>query len=176
MANLRQLGRKLWTTMAAVRTGVLLLIVVVIVAAAGTLILQRPVTDADELQRAYSPQVLQVLDAIGLTDVFHAWWFVLLMLLVSVSIVAASIERFPNSWRFFARPYKYPEEGFRRSVAVQKSISIPDEETGLVAAERALQEVGLKRNGSFAAIIFLCSRSAIGSRRWRSMSCMPACC
>jgi cytochrome c biogenesis protein len=144
MANLRQLGRKLWTTMAAVRTGVLLLIVVVIVAAAGTLILQRPVTDADELQRAYSPQVLHVLDAIGLTDVFHAWWFVLLMLLVSFSIVAASIERFPNSWRFFARPYKYPEEGFRRSVAVQKSISIPDEETGLVAAEHALHEVGLK--------------------------------
>jgi cytochrome c biogenesis protein len=119
MANLRQLGRKLWTTMAAVRTGVLLLIVVVIVAAAGTLILQRPVTDADELQRAYSPQVLHVLDAIGLTDVFHAWWFVLLMLLVSFSIVAASIERFPNSWRFFARPYKYPEVGLKAERVVR---------------------------------------------------------
>jgi cytochrome c biogenesis protein len=142
MASLRELGRKTWATLAAVRTGVLLLIVVVIVAAAGTLILQRPVTEADELQRAYSPQTLRILDALGLTDVFHAWWFVLLMVLVSLSIVAASIERFPNAWRFFARPYKYPEEGFRRSLAVQKSISIPDEETGLVAAERALHEVG----------------------------------
>jgi cytochrome c biogenesis protein len=144
MASLRDFGRKIWSTLAAVRTGVLLLIVVVIVAAAGTLILQRPVTEADELQRAYSPQTLRVLDAIGLTDVFHAWWFVLLMVLVSMSIVAASIERFPNSWRFFARPYKYPEEGFRRSLAVQKSIPISDEETGLVATERALHEVGFR--------------------------------
>jgi cytochrome c biogenesis protein len=144
MVSLRELGRKTWATLAAVRTGVLLLIVVVIVAAAGTLILQRPVTEADELQRAYSPQTLRVLDAIGLTDVFHAWWFVLLMVLVSLSIVAASIDRFPNSWRFFARPYKYPEEGFRRSLAVHKTISIPDEETGLVAAERALHDIGLR--------------------------------
>jgi cytochrome c biogenesis protein len=144
MASLKELGRKTWSTLAAVRTGVLLLIVVVIVAAAGTLILQRPVTEADELQRAYSPQALHILDALGLTDVFHAWWFVLLMILVSASIIAASLERFPNSWRFFARPYKYPEEGFRRSVGVQKTIPIPDEETGLVAAERALHEIGFR--------------------------------
>ena len=64
------------------------------------------------MQRAYSPAVLRILDAIGLTDVFHAWWFVALMVLVSLSIVAASIERFPNSWRYFARPYKYPERIF----------------------------------------------------------------
>jgi len=53
------------------------------------------------MQRAYSPQVLRVLDALRLTDVFHAWWFVLLLSLVSLSIIAASVQRFPNAWRFF---------------------------------------------------------------------------
>ena len=46
--------------------------------------------NSDEMQRAYSPQMLRFLDAVGLTDVFHAWWFVTLMLLVSVSIILAS--------------------------------------------------------------------------------------
>src|SRR5215470_18354628 len=116
--------RKIWQTLSSIKTGVVLLITVVILSAAGTIVLQRPVTDADEMQRAYSPQVLRFLDAVRLTDVFHAWWFVTLMLLVSASIVAASIDRFPNAWRYFARPYKYPDRNFRRALATQTSIPI----------------------------------------------------
>jgi cytochrome c biogenesis protein len=126
------------------KTGVILLIVVVITSAAGTLILQRPATEPDEMQRAYSPQVLRLLDAVGLTDVFHAWWFVLMLLLVSVAIVAASVERFPNAWRYFARPYKTTDESFRKALPIQIQIPLKNEETGLVAAERALHRMGFK--------------------------------
>ena len=97
-------SRKFWQTISSIKTGVILLILVVIVSAACTIILQPLVTDSDEMQRAYSPQMLHVLDALRLTDIFHAWWFVLLLMMVSFSIVAASIERFPNAWRYFARP------------------------------------------------------------------------
>ena len=139
----RSIG-KIWQTFSAIKTGVILLIVTVIVAAAGTLILQRPATDPDEIQRAYSPQMLRLLDGFGLTDVFHAWWFVLLLALVSLSIIAASIERFPNSWRFYSRPYKSSDDTFRKALPLQQRIAIPDEETGLAAAERVLQKAGLK--------------------------------
>src|SRR5271157_4480999 len=112
--NLGALAHKTWRTFASIQTGVVLLILVVIFSAAGTIVLQRPITEPDEMQNAYSPQALRFLDAVGLTDVFHAWWFLGLMLLVSFSIIAASIDRFPNSWRYFSRPYKYPDESFRR--------------------------------------------------------------
>src|SRR6202521_5849879 len=105
--------RKIWQTLAAIKTGVILLILVVILSAAGTVILQRPATEAEEMQRAYSPHVLRLLDAVGLTDVFHAWWFVLLLSLLSLSIIAASVQRPPNAWIFFARPYKRPDKTFR---------------------------------------------------------------
>ncbi len=142
--NLGALAHKTWRTIASIQTGVVLLILVVILSAAGTIVLQRPATDPDEMQSAYSPQVLRILDAVGLTVVFHAWWFLGLMLLVSLCIIAASIDRFPNSWRFFSRPYKYPDESFRRASHPQKSLAIADEETGLVAAERALHYLGFK--------------------------------
>jgi cytochrome c biogenesis protein len=142
--DLRALGHKTWRTIASIQTGVVLLILVVILAAAGTIVLQRPVTEPDEMQVAYSPHALRILDAVGLTDVFHAWWFLGLMLLVSLCIVAASIDRFPNSWRYFSRPYKYPDESFRRALHPQKSLAIADEESGLVAAERALHSLGFK--------------------------------
>ena len=101
-------------------------------------------TEPDDMQRAYSPQMLHFLDVTGLTDVFHAWWFLGLMALVSLCIIAASIDRFPNAWRYYSRPYKYAEASFRRSAHPQKSIPIVDEEAGLVAAERALHSIGLK--------------------------------
>jgi cytochrome c biogenesis protein len=134
--------RGVWKTLAAIKTGVVLLILVVILSAAGTVILQRPATDADEMQRAYSPQVLRLLDGVGLTDVFHAWWFVLLLCLVSLSIIAASVERFPNAWRYFSRPYKSPDESFRKALPTQALIPIGNEEAGLSVAERVLQKAG----------------------------------
>ena len=138
---IRSASRKIWQTLSAIKTGVILLILVVITSAAGTVILQRPVTDADDMQRAYSPQMLRVLDVLSLTDVFHAWWFLLLMTLVSLSIIAASIQRFPNAWRFFARPYKSTDETFRKALPMQAQIPIPHEEAGLMAAERALRKM-----------------------------------
>ncbi len=142
--DFRAVAHKVWRTIASIQTGVVLLILVVILAAAGTVVLQRPATEADEMQAAYSPQALRILDALGLTNVFHAWWFLGLLALVSLCIVAASVDRFPNAWRYFSRPYKYPDSSFRRALYPQKSLAIADEESGLVAAERALHSMGFK--------------------------------
>jgi len=136
--------RNTWKTLSSIKTGVVLIILVVIFSAAGTVILQRPMTEPDDMARAYSPAMLRFLDAIGLTDVYHTRWFVGLMLLVSLSIIAASVERFPNAWRYFVRPYKSPDEGFRRVLPTQAHIAIIDEEQGLSAAERAFRRMHLK--------------------------------
>jgi cytochrome c biogenesis protein len=143
-------GKKLWKTLSAIQTGVILLIVVGAVAAAGTVILQRPLTDPEEMQRAYSPQVLRLLDATGLTDVYHTWWFLALLALVSITIICASIERFPNAWRFYARPYKTPDEHFRKALPLQKQIPIGDLEAALEAAGRIFRKhhVRTERVGS----------------------------
>ena len=134
--------RKTWQTLSSIKTGVVLIILCVIFSAAGTVILQRPMTDPDDMQRAYSPAMLRFLDTTGLTDVFHARWFILLMILVSLSIIAASVERFPNAWRFFSRPYKSPDETFRRVLPTHAKIDVADQELGLSAAERAFRKLG----------------------------------
>jgi cytochrome c biogenesis protein len=134
--------RKIWETLSAIKTGVILLIITVIVSATGTLILQRPNAEPEEMRRAYSPQTLRILDGLGLTDIYHAWWFVLLLLLVSVTIVAASIQRFPNSWRFFSRPCKSPNDGFRKTAPLHRNIQVEDEETGILVAARVCRKHG----------------------------------
>jgi len=140
----RSTVRKIWQTLSSIKTGVVLIILVVIFSAAGTVILQHPMTDADDMQRAYSPAMLRFLDVTGLTDIFHTRWFIALLILVSLSIIAASVQRFPNAWRFFARPYKSPDESFRKALPTQSQILVADEEQGLSAAERAFRHLGMK--------------------------------
>ena len=139
--NLLSIPKRFYKTFSNLRTGIVLLILVVIAAAMGTFILQRPVTDASKLQAAYSPQALQILDRVGLTDVFHSWWFLTLLTLVSLSIVFVSVERFPNAWRFYARPYRKTDAAFRAANRNKVELPIRNAEQGLNAAERALSKL-----------------------------------
>ena len=141
--GLSALWTKFYKTLASIRTGVILLIIVVILSAAGTLVLQRPTSEPGQLERAYSPSTLALLDRIGMTDVFHSWWFLTLLALVSLSIIFASLERWPNAWRFYARPYRCPEAHFRSALAHRTTIPIRDAAEGLEAAARAFRKVRL---------------------------------
>jgi cytochrome c biogenesis protein len=135
-ASPQTLSRRFWMT--------ILLIVAGLASAAGTFILQRPLTDPEKMQRAYSPAALHWLDALGLTDVFHAWWFAALLALLGINIVLASIERFPTAWHYFARPYRRPEPHFLVGLPVQREIPIDDVQTGMLAAEHAFRRMGFK--------------------------------
>ena len=135
---------KFYSTLAAVRTGIILLLIVVLFSALGTVVLQRPTTDPIEIERAYAPATLQWLDALGLTDVYHAWWFAALLGLVSLSIIFASLERWPKAWKFYAQPTLRPQPAFRSSLTFHREFPIRDTEAGLSAAERALAKLGLK--------------------------------
>ncbi len=141
--GLSALWTKFYKTLASIRTGVILLILVVLFSAAGTLVMQRPTSEPGQLERAYSPSTLLLLERFGLTDVFHSWWFLTLLSLVSLSIIFASLERWPNAWRFYARPYRYPESHFRAGVPHHTTIPIRDAEAGVDAAERAFHKLRL---------------------------------
>ena len=138
--SLSSIPKRIHKTFANLRTGIVLLILVVIASALGTFILQRPATDPDKLSQAYSPATLRFLDHVMLTDVFHSWWFLTLLGLVSLSIVLVSIDRFPNAWRFYARPYRKTDSHFRSSLLNKVELPINNAEAGLNAAERAMKK------------------------------------
>ena len=144
MAHTRNWKRSLWQTMGSIRTGIVLLILIGIATFAGTIIMQRPINDVNKLHQAYSPATLRWLDAFGLTDVFHSWWFALLLALLSANIVVASLDRWPVVWRYFSRPYRRAEPHFLASLSMQHEILIRDEAAGIEAAEAAFRSVGLK--------------------------------
>ena len=90
----------------------------------GTMILQRPMTQEGQIEQVYAPQTVRLLNALGLFDVFHTWWFILLLGLLGANITLASLERFPQVWRLFARPHVLADEWYVRQLPFRKEIPL----------------------------------------------------
>ncbi len=135
---------KILRSLSSVKTGVILLIVVVIASAVGTVVLQRPTSEADQIERTYSPQTLVWLDRLGFTDVFHSWWFATLLALVAVCIILVSIDRFPRAWKVLTKPYKSTDAHFRAVLPIQEKIAVKEAFPAIEVAERAFRRAGLK--------------------------------
>jgi cytochrome c biogenesis protein len=112
------------------------------------MILQRPMAREGQIEQVYAPQIVRLLNALGLFDVFHAWWFILLLGLLGVNITLASLERFPHVWRLFARPHLMADEWFVRQLPFQKEILLglhtPAE--ALTLASRKCSNLGYSPN------------------------------
>lgn len=103
----------------------------------GTMILQRPMAREGQIEQIYAPQTVRLLNALGLFDVFHTWWFILLLGLLGANIVLASIERFPQVWRLYARPHWLADEAFVRAQPFHREIPL-----GAHSPEEALARAG----------------------------------
>ena len=144
MAAKQTVWERVFRVLASLKTGITLLILVGLACATGTFILQRPLTEPENMVRAYSPAVLQWLDRLRLTDIYHAPWFILLMAALGVSIICASIDRWPKAWRMIARPYMRTDSHFRAVLPMQAHFAVANASQSLLATEKAMKSAGLR--------------------------------
>lgn len=120
------------------KCGLILLTLVGTAVVLGTMVLQRPMAREGQIEQVYAPETIRLLDHLGLFDVFHAWWFILLLGLLGGNIALASLERFPQAWRYFSRPHRVADEWFVRKLPFVREIAVgprPPEEVLVRAAE-----------------------------------------
>jgi cytochrome c biogenesis protein len=101
----RQSVALVWRTLRSMRTALILLLLIALASVAGSLVPQWPNTPDRVLQyRAAHPFWGTFFDRAGLFDVFGSWWFVLLVTLLFVSLVACLVPRSRALWRALRTP------------------------------------------------------------------------
>jgi cytochrome c biogenesis protein len=90
--------------LSSVRFGVTLLMILVLFSMAGMLVMQKNVEGFEKYFADLSPATRLLFGSLGLFDIYHAWYFNLLLLVLSLNIVLASIDRFPKAWTFVSKP------------------------------------------------------------------------
>lgn len=90
--------------LSSVRFGVSLLIVLVILSIVGMVVIQQNVQGFDAYYASLTPAEKLVYGRLGLFDIYKSWYYEGLLLILSLNIVLASIDRFPSAWSYIVSP------------------------------------------------------------------------
>ena len=135
--------------LSSVRFGVVLLCILVALSMVGMLIIQQNVQGFDSYFASLTPAEKTVYGELGLFDIYYSWYYKFLLLVLSLNIVLASIDRFPSAWSFISKPKL---DASRKWLLGQKKNAIIENriENEEQAAEKILD--AFKKNGLSARI------------------------
>ena len=97
----------------SVKLTIFLLILLALVSIIGTVIPQNQMSG--EYLKFYKESTYATLKAVGFLDMYHSWWFVLILILLAVNLIVCSLKHFPRTWRFFSQPTKLLDKGLEQA-------------------------------------------------------------
>ncbi len=100
-----------WQFFASVRLSVVILLLLALTSIVGTLI---PQNQSDEFYFHKFENAYQMLTALNITDMYHSWWFQLLILILAINIIICSIDRLPAILKIVSNKPDFNIDRFRR--------------------------------------------------------------
>jgi cytochrome c biogenesis protein len=132
--------------LSSVRFGIVLLMLLVLFSMIGMLVMQKNVDGFDKYFADLTPATRLLFGTLGWFDIYNVWYFNLLLLVLSLNIVLASIDRFPGAWKYLRKPKDWAGPTWIMSQQVHDSASVSGESREAVAARVAgvCRQLGLK--------------------------------
>ncbi len=112
--NERTLSQSLWDFFCSLKLTMFLFITLAVISIIGTIIPQG--SPSPEYLQAITQNKLKLYQSLGFFDLYHSWWFMLLLALLSVNLVACSMKRFPQIWKTITRPVTVMNDGLEKTL------------------------------------------------------------
>ncbi|MEK6646811.1 MAG: cytochrome c biogenesis protein ResB [Candidatus Firestonebacteria bacterium] len=87
--------------LASIKFTIVLFVIIAITSIVGTLIIQQ--ADVDFLKQRYGV-LFQIFNFLGIFDLYHSWWFIVLLVLLTLNILTCSIDRLGIIFRQIISP------------------------------------------------------------------------
>ncbi len=113
----------LWRLFSSVRLTLVLLILLAAASIIGTLVPQG--RGAVEFARQLSPGMLKVFTGLQLFDVYHSWWFRILVAGLALNLVVCSLNRLPSTLKLFGKPPRPDPEKPFQDVPEERRLLVP---------------------------------------------------
>ncbi len=114
--------KALYDFFSSVKLAIFLLLTLAVTSIIGTLIEQQQ--DPDKYLREYGETTYKIFKFLGFTDVYHSWWYILLLTLLAVNLIVCSIKRLPKIWKVAKQPRKVLPDGYEKNLKVFHSITL----------------------------------------------------
>lgn len=108
------LTNRVWKFFASVKLSVVLLLSLAATSIIGTVIPQN--ANPRMYMQKYGETLYPIFDALNFFDMYHAWWFQLLLGLLTINIIVCSINRLSKTWKLiFPKKINFQAGRFRKS-------------------------------------------------------------
>ena len=111
--------------LSAVPFGIVLLMLLIIACMIGMLIQQQELETFGNYYAELTPAEKIVYGNLGFFDIYHAWYFNVLLLLLSLNIILASIDHFPAAWSFIKKKKLTASPTFAMAQRFREEVEIP---------------------------------------------------
>lgn len=102
-----------------------LLISLAVISIIGTIIPQGP--PPPEYVAQISSAKLKLYQSLGFFDMYHSWWFILMLYLLTVNLVSCSIKRLPHIWKMIKEPVTVMSASLEQSLSNRTSLKASEE-------------------------------------------------
>jgi cytochrome c biogenesis protein len=92
-----------------------LLIGLAVASIIGTVVQQN--ASHEQYLKEYSEATIRLFSALNFFDMYHSWWFILLLYLLTVNLIACSIKRLPRDLKMVSTPTLILNEGLEKSLS-----------------------------------------------------------
>jgi cytochrome c biogenesis protein len=136
----RSFTQATWDFFCSLKLSIFLLIGLAVTSIIGTVIPQGNIPP--EYLQTISEAKFKLYQSLGFFDMYHSWWFILLLYMLTVNLIACSIKRLPRVWKIVTEPTLLMDEGLEKSL----SLTCEHKLTGDPAAVRDKLREFLKGN------------------------------
>lgn len=113
----------LWDFFCSLKLTISTLILLATTSIIGTVIQQN--LPAEDYLKVYGQTTYRVLNSLDFFDMYHSWWFLGLLSLFSVNLIACSIKRLPRVWKTVHEPVLVPSDGLFRTFSNVEELVVP---------------------------------------------------
>ena len=116
-------ANSLWNFFCSLKLTIFLLIGLSAASIIGTVVPQNAAPA--QYAKIYSEATVQLFNALDFFDMYHSWWFILLLYLLTLNLVACSLKRLPRDWKIFTAPTVAMDEEMEKSLSLVRHCKMP---------------------------------------------------
>ena len=104
---------RIWKFFASIRLTVVLLLTLAVTSIIGTVIPQNESPAA--YVNAFGEALFQIFNTLDIFDMYHSWWFQMLLLLLTINVTVCSVDRLSATWKIiFVKTPKFTLSKFKK--------------------------------------------------------------
>ncbi len=105
---------RVWKFFTSLKLAIFVIILLAIASVIGTVIEQNQ--PLEKYRHFYSDGTIRLFEKLSLFDMYHSWWFLLLLVLFTVNLICCTVDRLPRVVRIVRNPKTTLDENLEKSL------------------------------------------------------------